>query len=365
MPKYLNRQTKSLLKPTRRVVLGGAAAFLAAPAIIRHSALGAGQVIVRTSGGAYADSIIPTIYEPFTKETGIEVVTVAATIGKLYAMFRSGNIELDVIDTDQVVLVAMEKEGALADIAYDQWKVVDPNDVDEAVRTKQFAGHIYFSWVMACNSEVFPEGKRPTNWQEFWDVEKFPGARTLPDLASGQPPLEFALLADGVPIDQLYPLDVDRAFKSLDRIRPAVTKFWDTGAVSAELLSSREVSLGALWNARVQPLVDGNFPVAIEWNQSMYTCMGYSIFKGAQNMENAQRLVEYAMRPDRLADFLSLYPYGPAVPKALDLMSPEALARLPTTPERRAKAFPLNIAWWDENRPMVADRWSKWLLGQG
>ncbi len=365
MPKKMDMKVTSLLRPTRRAVLGGAAAFLAAPAIIRHSALGAGQVIVRTSGGAYADAIVPTIYEPFTKETGIEVVTVAATIGKLFAMFRSGNIELDVIDTDQVVLFGLEKEGALADIAYDSWKDVDPNSIDEAVRTRQFAGHIYFSWVMAYNREVFPEGKHPTNWQEFWDVERFPGARTLPDLASGQPPLEFALLADGVPVDQLYPLDLDRAFKSLDRIRPSVSKFWDTGAVSAELISSKEVSLGALWNARVQPLVDSDFPVSIEWNQSMYTCMGYSVFKGAQNMENAQRLIEYAMRPDRLAAFLSLYPYGPAVPKALDLMSPEAVARLPTIPERRAKAFPLNIAWWDENRAQVNDRWSKWLLSRG
>ena len=354
--------SSNLLVPSRRSVLGGVAAFLAAPAVIRSTALGAGQVIVRTPGGAYSDAIIPTIYDPFTKETGIKVVLVPATIGKLWAMFRSGNIELDVIDTDQVVLYTLEREGALADIAYDKWKTVKPEDIDASVRTKQFAGHIYFSWVMTYNRDVFPEGKAPKNWAEFWDVKRFPGARTLPDIASGQPPLEFALLADGVPMDKLYPLDLDRAFKSLDRIRPSVAKFWDTGAVSAELLSSKEVALGALWSARVQPLVDSNFPVSIEWNQAMYTGMGYSIFKGAQNMENAQRLIEFASRADLMAEFLTRFPYGSAVPKAMDLMSPEALARLPTTTERRSKAFPLDIVWWYENRPKVNDRWSKWLL---
>jgi putative spermidine/putrescine transport system substrate-binding protein len=351
----------SSLRPSRRALLGGAAAFIAAPAII-SPARAAGQVIVRTSGGAYADAITPTIYAPFTKETGIEVVQVAATIGKLYAMFRSGNIELDVIDTDQLPLHTLGKEGALANIDYGSWKTVDPNLVDKDVRLPTFVGHIYFSLAIAYNNQVFPDGKHPKSWADFWDVARFPGARTMPDAAAGQPPLEFALLADGVPMDKLYPLDIDRAFKSLDRIRPSITKFWETGAVSAELLSSKEVVLAALWNARAQPLIDNKVPVAIEWNQAMYTCQGYSIFKGAKNMANAQRLVEYASQPDKLAAFLSLYPYGPAVPKALELMKPEALARLPTTPERLAKAFPLNVPWWDENRGKVADLWSKWLL---
>ena len=352
-------------KPTRRVVLGGTAAFLAAPAIIGRPARAAGQVIVRTSGGAYAEAITPAIYEPFTRETGIEVVQVAATIGKLFAMFRSGNIELDVINTDEVVLRGLEREGALADINYSAWKRTNPADVDEAVRLKQYVGHLYFSWVLSYNKETFPNGAHPKSWADFWDVKRFPGARTLPDLASGQPPLEFALLADGVPMDKLYPLDLDRAFKSLDKIRGSVSKFWDTGAVSAELMSSKEVVLGALWNARVQPLVESNQPVAIEWNQSMYTSMGYSIFKGAKNAENAQKLVEYAMQPDKLAAFLSRYPYGPAVSKAFDHMTDAAKSRLPTTPERRAQAFALDINWWENNRKEVNDRWSKWLLNRG
>ncbi|MGE0749734.1 MAG: ABC transporter substrate-binding protein [Variibacter sp.] len=353
------------LRPTRRHVLGGAAAFVAtAPALIGTKARAAEQVVVRTSGGAYADSITPTIYEPFTKETGIEVVQVPSTIGKLYAMFRSGNIELDVINTDQVVLLGLQREGALADLDYASWKFSDPAQIDKAVKLPHFAGHLYFSWVLTYNREVFPDGKHPHSWAEFWDAKRFPGPRTLPDLASGQPPLEFALLADGVPKDKIYPLDLNRAFKSLDRIRPAVKKFWDTGALSAELLTSKEAVLGALWNARVQPIIDAGGPISIEWNESMYTCMGYSIFKGAKNMKNAQRLIDFAMQPKNLAAFLSRYPYGPAVSKALDFMSPDALSRLPTTPERREKALALDIVWWEDNRKAVSDRWSKWLLNR-
>ena len=68
---------------------------------------------------------------------------------------------------------------------------------------------------------------------DFWDAAKFPGARMLADMASGSPNLEFALIADGVPMDKIFPIDIDRAFKSLSRIKPYIKKFWDTGAVAA------------------------------------------------------------------------------------------------------------------------------------
>lgn len=348
----------------RRKFLAAGATAIAAPAVFTGPARAAGQVIVRTSGGAYADAITPAIYDPFTKETGIEVVQVAATIGKLFAMFRSGNVELDVINTDQVVLLGLQREGALAPIDYASWTRVDPNVIDAAVRLPEFVGHLYFSWVMTYSKDAFPNGTQPKSWAEFWDTKRFPGARTLPDIASGQPPLEFALLADGVPVDKLYPLDIDRAFKSLDRIRSSVRKFWDTGALSAELFTSKEVVLGALWNARAQPAIDAGLPIAMEWNESMYTCMGYSIFKGAKNAANAQKLVEFASQPKYLADFLSRYPYGPASQSTLKLMSPEALSRLPTTPERRAKAFALDTVWWEDNRKAVNDRWARWQLSR-
>ena len=35
-----------------------------------------------------------------------------------------------------------------------------------------------------------------------------------------------ALVADGVPKDKLYPLDLDRAFKKLDEIKPHIKVWW-------------------------------------------------------------------------------------------------------------------------------------------
>src|SRR6516165_2101981 len=50
----------------------------------------------------------------------------------------------------------------------------------------------------------------------------------------------FALLADGVPRDKLYPLDIDRAFKKLDRIKPHIKVWWREGNQSQQLIRDSE-----------------------------------------------------------------------------------------------------------------------------
>ena len=70
--------------------------------------------------------------------------------------------------------------------------------------------------------DKFPNGG-PQSWADFWDVKKFPGSRCFYDRSFSC--LAFALLADGVPADKLYPMDVDRAFRKMSEIKPHI-KVW-------------------------------------------------------------------------------------------------------------------------------------------
>src|SRR5258708_5677229 len=103
--------------PSRRRVMAATLAGLAAPYVWSRGARAAGQIVVRTPGGAYEETQRRSVYEPFTKATGIEVVPVAATIAKLLAMFKSGNVELDVIDSGYDALMTLHRAAALAPIA--------------------------------------------------------------------------------------------------------------------------------------------------------------------------------------------------------------------------------------------------------
>ena len=351
---------------TRRAWLSGAAAVAATatgPFVWTRRASAAGKVVIRTIGGAYEEANVKAIFEPFTKATGVEIVKVPASLGKLLAMFESGNIELDIVDAGELGLLSLNQKGALDKIDYKGWKLTNPEDMDH--RRDTMVADIYFSTVLAYNTQVFPTGKHPKSWAEFWDAKKFPGPRTLTDLAAGAIDVEFALLADGVPKDKLYPIDLDRAFKSLDRVRPSIRKFWDTGALSAQMLADKEVVLGSIWNGRLQAIADKGAPVAIEWNEAALQVQFWGIMKGAKNAENAQRFIDFACQPQIQAAHAGFIPYGPTNRQAFKHIKADVAARLPSAPEQKQKAFLHSAQWWADNRSKVSERWSQWLLQKG
>ena len=77
----------------------------------------------------------------------------------------------------------------------------------------------------------------------------FPAAASL---CISDPPRTciFALLADGVPMRRLYPLDFDRAFRKLDQIKPHIKVWWREGNQSQQLIRDGEVDMMSIWNAR-------------------------------------------------------------------------------------------------------------------
>lgn len=345
----------------RRFVLGAAAA-IASPAVLVSRARAAQQVSVRTLGGAYEEAATKVYFEPFTKETGIEVVKIPATFSKLLAMHKAGANEIDLLDIGEIGVIQLDREGALAPIDFKAWKHTDKATLDPAAVRPNAVGHTSFSNVIGYNTKVFQPGSAPKSWADFWDVAKFPGPRMLADLASGSVDFEAALLADGVPMDKLYPIDVPRALKVLARIRPQIRKFWDTGALSAQMLTDQEVVLGSIWNTRLLAARDKGAPLGIEWQGGMIQLQCWAVAKGAKNPEAAQRLIDFMLQPTRQAALAEAVPSAPTNNDAFKSIPQSVAINLATYPENRAKQFIQNAEWWTDNRAMVSTEWSKWLL---
>lgn len=353
---------------SRRQFLGGS---LLAGVTAAAGALGAGlvratpahtqgkgrRVIVRALGGAYQAAEEKAIFKPFTEATGIEVVPVPATAAQVRAMVESGKVQLDVLDLAESTSQRLDEQGLLERIDYDRMRLTNSSDIQPHARRPTMVGNIYFATALAYNTEVFKPGSHPKSWAEFWDAERFPGPRTLQPLE-----LEFALLADGAPMDRLYPLDVDRAFRSMDRIKKHVVKWWDTGAVSAQLLERREAVLGGIWNGRIQDLIDKGAPLAIEWNQAKRQLQFWSIVKGAPNRENAMRFIDFALQPKVQAALTRYIAYGPTNVQAFKFVRPEDAQKLPSEPEHFKRSFDEDARWWSENSARLTERWQAWLL---
>lgn len=345
---------------TRRSVLAGAAAgvsTLAMPGIIRAQT--GGQVLVRTSGGSYQEALQEGTWNAFTELTGIEVIGVPANTGRLLAMAEAGAQELDVVEANAVAMLTLQQRGVLDEIDYSRFEYTDLSDIETVEPT--YLSYCAFAEAICYNTDVFPDA-HPTSWAEVWDAERFPGRRMLQDAKAISPNLEFALLAAGVPVEDLYPIDVPRAFDMLRQIRPHVIRFFDTGALGASLLADQTAVLGALWTNRVESLRQSGAPVAVEWNQAMRITEYSGIMKGSPNYDNALRLIDFSTSPQAQALSLPRIGLSPANIKAFDFISPEIAATLPTSPTHVGLGFEQNAAWWLENRAEIAGLWEEFLL---
>ena len=197
---------------------------------------------MRTSGGSFQAAQEKAIFQPFTQATGIKVVPVPLSTGKLREILETGRIPVDVQFLVETYQIDLERGGYLDPIDYDAMRFTNPNDIAPSVRRPYAVGAMFLATVLVYNRNMYREP--PRSWSDFWNTKRFPGPRSLPDIKSGFVELEFALLADGVPLDKLYPIDVERALGSLARIRKNVVAFWETGTEAMQHMERGDAWMG-------------------------------------------------------------------------------------------------------------------------
>jgi putative spermidine/putrescine transport system substrate-binding protein len=318
------------------------------------------RLVVADPGGPYGPAFRKAFYDPFERATGVKVTSVAhdsTPVAQVKAMVEAKSNLWDVVDLSpfQTALLAqlgdyLEPTGLTK---------ADAPGMLPAGLTPVSAGIDVFATVIAYRTDAFPNGG-PESWADFWNVDKFPGRRSL---RRNPQVLEAALMADGVALDQLYPLDVERGFRSLDRIRPHIAVWWSNGAQSTQLLESGEVDMIWIWNGRAQAAIDGDAPAKIVWNQGLYELDVWAIPKGCQRLALAQRFIRFASDPVRQAAVSEGLAYGPANLDAFDTVPPQRAARLPTYKPNLAQMQPMNDTWWAANYARLTDRFNAWVIG--
>jgi len=359
-----SRQERTRTKPPevdrgRRALIRGAAAALAGPLIITERTIAQTRTItVNTWGGSWTAAEEAALFKPFTEQTGIRVRTVApVSYAKLKAQVQSGNYEWDVTSISQADLLRADREG-----------LVEPIDWSIVKKEKLFANATYANGLAFCalgtnlayRKDKFPQGG-PKSWADFWDVKRFPGARSM--LNNAVRTLQFALVADGVPLDKVFPIDVDRAFRKLDQIKPHVKVWWTQGNQSQQLLRDGEVDMIVMWNARASELQQQGHPVELVWHGATITTTMLGIAKGAPNRKLAWEFVQFAVQAKPQADFANRLYYGPANPEAFKHISSEVARQMPTYTENARVAIKSDTVWEAENAAKIQERFTQWLAG--
>jgi putative spermidine/putrescine transport system substrate-binding protein len=339
----------------RRSILAGVAATLAAPAIVRAQAR---RIVVRDLG--IGTSFNDAYGRAFTQATGIEVQPITGAndpIGQIKQMVDSKTYTWDMSIVSRQVANQLAGDGA---------GYLEPLRIDDApgfralpemFRSPVYAGNDVVATVLGYRTDAIRTA--PKSWADFFNTGAVRGRRAM--RRNPVDSVEQALLADGVAADKLYPLDFDRAFRALDRIKRDVAVWWTSGAQSTQLLQSGEVDLCPSWNGRIQAAINAGAPVAIMWEQALWQTEGWVILKGGPNADLCREFIKFALDPGRQAIFARATGYGPTLSEAIDKLEPAVARTLPTHPANRAGAILVNVDNWTANRDQATERFNRWV----
>lgn len=316
------------------------------------------RLVIRDPGGPYAEGFGEAFYKPFKEATGIEIVPATGQhqpTAFIKTMVDSG------AHTWDMAHVSKDVQDALSAIGY-----LEPLNLNAALaavpaqyKTPYYAGVDVVGSVLAYRDDKMPGGQGPRDWTGFWDVKALPGRRAL--RRNPMETLEYALLADGVPPNTLYPLDVDRAFRALDRIKKDISVWWTSGAQTSQLLKSGEVDFCPTWNARAQVVADEGTKVSIMWGQFLYVSEGWIIPKGSPKADLCREFIKFATDPKRQAVFTKYLAYGPTLPQAYDYIDDKRARTFPTFPANIKGGTEWNSGYWIDKRDTLTERFNAWV----
>jgi putative spermidine/putrescine transport system substrate-binding protein len=321
----------------------------------------AADLTVTSFGGTYQDAQREVYFEPFKQETGIDLVEDVwnGGVGAIRAKVEGGGQEWDVVQVEAEELVIGCEEGLYELI---DWDAVGGKDqfIDAAVHDCG-VGTIVWSTVLAYDGDKITDDP-PQSWADFWDTEKYPGKRGL--RRHPKYTLEFALMADGVPPDQVYETlrteeGVDRAFAKLDEIKDDII-WWEAGAQAPQLLASGEVIMTNAWNGRISEANEEGRNFKIVWPGSIYAVDSWVILRGTPNKDAALQFIAFASQPEHQSRLPEAIAYGVTHEGVAAEIDKDLLAGLPTAPDNLAVAIELDTEFWVENVERLTERFTAW-----
>jgi putative spermidine/putrescine transport system substrate-binding protein len=339
---------------TRREVLVAGSAVLAAPAVIVPGrALGAESIVFVSYGGSTQAAQQKAIITPFEKETGIKVISASGPdLAKLKAQVTTGNIEWDVMNFIGSQAISAANHGFFEKLDY---SVIDASDMFLKHYEATIPWYVYGGGI-GYDPKRTP--KPPRDWKQFWDVKAFPGRRGLRNRPDEN--LEMALMADGVSAKHIYPIDMDRAFKSLDRIKPHIAKWIPATPQTISLIQNNEVDFDFTYSGRVESAKKQGISVEFVYHAEIVSPTFMGVVKGTRHKAAAMKLVSYFLRPDLQAAFCNIMGYAPVKRAAMKLLTSETMAQQPHLDD--PSTCITDVTWWAEHAPEADRRFSEWLI---
>ena len=329
------------------------------------------SITISTWGGAYQAAQQQALFAPFEAQTGIKINTQLQQGG--LDMLTGDNVP-DLVDMEEADGQLACEKGLLHKM--DFVPVVAPEKAGLSVKDdflpKAFlpcgVAHMTFATLVAFNTNAFQDEK-PSTIKDFFDLKRFPGKRGL--RKNSGTILEWALMADGVPISQVYDLlSTERglrlAFRRLESLRGNIV-WWDKPEEPGQLLSEGKVTMSSGYNGRFFDDQISNKAITLLWDGQIIDRSIWVIPAAIKKPDPAlTQFIRFATQPKQMARLAERIPYGPSRSSALKYIGNHPVEgtlmmhHLPTNPNHLKRSLFRDTGWYaktDTLRSQAFDRW--------
>lgn len=345
------------LRRSTAATAGGALLLLVAGACSDTGGDGGGSLTIAAFGGAYGEAEAAAFFEPFEEAEGVKVnqLDTEASLAQVALQVENDNVLWDIVELAGPDTIRGCEQGLLEKVELDDAKksALEENALTEC----GIAAGTYVEGI-AYDPEVV---KTPPTWEDFFNFEKYPGKRTVESYIQDGT-LEYALLGSGVPKEDLYPLDLERATETLTNASENLVVV-DSLAQASQLLTSGNAVMIQTASGRVLPLQEAGLSVA--FNAVGQTAPSFfAVPKGAPHAEEAMKFLSYIATCEECSTTMGTKTgYSGPNAKGNEQVTGEAKQYLPSNPKVRELSFPVDLDWWGENAEKAQHAWDAFATG--
>lgn len=334
-----NRPTTKVLRAglSRRSLLAGAAGLAGAAAIgfpaVKTRA--AQTLKVGTYGGYFKDSFDQHIYPDFTKETGIEIESVAEPTGEAWLIqleqaAKAGQAPADVSMMAQVTRLKGQSAKLWAPL--DEAKLANTKNLEPHFVQRYDDGSVAaigaVSWyiTLVTNTDVYPTS--PDSWKALWDPAN-KGRLGLLALATNSFLMEIAAKTWFGGTEMLDTEEGQlKALEKLAELKPNVALWYRDEGQFQQALEAGEVPMGQYYHDVTGLAAADGKPVRSVFPQEggVLDSGSWCVSKVSKAIEEAHVFIDYMCRPEIQAKLSRKVGTAPTVKRDLLDLSAEEFA---------------------------------------
>lgn len=346
----------------------------------------AGQSLtVGTWGGPYEAAQRAALFAPYEQRTGVAINTTDYTGGLTVLDDARPPDVLDMLEDEaelacragllQAIDHASLSKATLTQSTPPQGNIAIDDfageDFHEGVFGRCSVAHLTYSMLIAYDERAFT-GEKPRRIKDLFDLQRFPGKRALQRSPAAL--FEWAMMAEGVPVSQIYDLlSTERGLRlvtrRLESLRGHVV-WWENPAEAVQLLEEGQVVMASGYNGRFFDAWQQGASINMIWDGQIIDRSVWAIPR-ASGTDKAEilRFLRFVLHPERLAHIARQIPYGPLRHSAfryIGLHPDTGVAmsdHLPTAAHHLANALHRDTRWYTRTAELRQRYFSAWLNG--